>query len=153
MNRYIFLLLSIICMTMTSCLKSGLDDLPAFTDANITGAYFEYRYTVTGPSGLSELKTQTLSQTGAIDTTQLTVDMEVTVPAASGTFTETERDKVAVTNLCVRFNISNAASIEPVEGAPVLGISGNFSSPVKYKVIAADGKTSKIWTLTVILKK
>ncbi len=137
----------------TSCLKSGLDDLPAYTDANITNIYFEYRYqdpTSTWTDGSAKVKYVTLTVASkTIDNTANTATVTLTAPAASGTFTDTERAKVALTNIVCTTNVSTAASVKPLEGSPTLGVPGDFSSPRKYLITAADGKTTKTWTITV----
>ena len=72
----------------------------------------------------------------------------MTVPAASGAFTETIRGQVSLASLVGKFNISTAAAIEPVEGSPTLGIPGDFSAPRKYRVTAANG-ASQVWTVHI----
>lgn len=134
-------------------MKSGLDELPVYTDADITNIYFEYRYkdaATTWTDGSLVVKYVTLTlTTKTIDNTSNTVTVALSVPTASGTFTSAERAKVALTNIVGMTNVSTAAKIEPVEGASELGVPGDFSSPRKYKVTAADGKTTKTWTINV----
>ncbi len=155
MNRIKFIIVGVLLSLtiFTSCLKSGLYDLPAFTDANINNIYFEYRYqdpSSTWIDGTAIVKNVTLVVvTKNIDASANTVTVTVEVPAASGTFTTDERAKVALTNLVCTTDISTAAKIEPVNGAPLLGRPGDFSAPRNYLVTAADGKTSKTWTITV----
>ncbi len=152
MKRFAYLLLAVIIMGVTSCLKAGLDDLPAYEDANITDFYLEYRYQTT-QDGNTVTKFVRLTTDSKDISDQATVNITVSIPAADGTFTEAERAKVSLTNIIGYCYLSNAARIEPIEGASTLGTVGNFSAPVKYKVTAADGTTSKVWTVTVILVK
>jgi hypothetical protein len=136
----------------TSCLKAGLEDLPSFTDAEITNIYFEYRYQDPNDKwtdGSAKVKYVTLTVTKTIDNQANTVTATINVPSAGGSFTETERAKVALTNIVCTMNISTAASVKPADGAPTLGVPGDFSSPKKYIVTAADGTTNKTWTVTV----
>jgi len=151
--KYIFLGLMFGSLTLlTSCLKSGLEDLPVYTDCDITNIYFEYRYkdsTSLWIDGSPIVKYVTLVVTKTINTVANTVTVSLVVPAASGSFTVTERAKVALTNLVCSVNLSTAAKIEPIEGAPILGMPGDFSAPRKYLVTAADGVTTKTWTITV----
>jgi hypothetical protein len=154
MKRIKFIIAGVLFLSLfTSCLKAGLDELPAFTDADITNIYFEYRYqdpTALWTDGSAIVKYVTLVvATKTIDATNKTVNVTVTVPAASGAFTATERGKVALTNLVCRTNISTASKIEPLNGAPVLGTPGDFSAARTYLVTASDGVTSKTWTITV----
>lgn len=147
---------AILCICMTgfnSCIESGLDELPAYEDANITDVYFEYRYEVTRSDGVKDIKyIRMVNSKKEIDTNG-TIHMEISIPNADGTFTESERAKVGLNALTGYCYLSNSARIEPVDGAPRLGSVGDFSSAVKYKVTAADSKTSKLWTISVVLKK
>ncbi|MDE7236705.1 MAG: hypothetical protein K2N66_02660, partial [Paramuribaculum sp.] len=52
--------------------------------------------------------------------------------------------------LVVVLNISTAAVIEPLDGAPALGVPGDWSKPNKYQITAANGK-KKVWTVTLEL--
>lgn len=138
---------------LTSCLKAGLDELPTFTDADITNIYFEYRYqdpTDLWDDGSAKVKFVNLTVAPkTIDVAAATVTVGITVPAASGSFTAAERAKVALTNIICTANISTAAKVEPLEGAPRPGTPGDFSAPRKYQVTAADGITKKTWTITI----
>lgn len=137
---------------LTSCLKYGLDDLPVYSDCEITNIYFEYRYEdTTSPwiDGSPKVKFITLVVTKTIDAVANTVTVSINVPAVSATLPTAERAKVALTNIVCSMNLSTAAKIEPIEGAPILGIPGDFSGPRKYRVTAADGITTKTWTVTV----
>jgi hypothetical protein len=152
--RFIFAGLIYCSLTLlTSCLKSGLADLPVYTDCDITNIYFEYRYedpTALWIDGSPIVKYITLVvATKTIDAAANTVTVGINVPAASGTFTTAERAKVALTNIVCTMNISTAATIAPLEGAPKLGVPGDFSAIRKYLVTAADGKTTKTWTVTI----
>ena len=156
MNKIKFIIAGIFILSLTiftSCLKAGLGDLPAFTDADITNVYYEYRYqdpTDLWTDGTAKVKYITLTlATKTIDATAKTVSVALSVPAASGSFTTTERAKVALTNLVCMTSISTAAKIAPVSGAPILGGPGDFSAPRQYIVTAADGITAKTWTITV----
>ena len=80
----------------------------------------------------------------------MTVTCTITVPAVNGAFTREVRDKVALNNLNAYCTISTAATITPVGDTPVLGKIGDFSkSDMQYEVVAADGKTKKIWKLII----
>ena len=142
----IFLFISLI--SLSSCLESGLDELPAYDTAEITDVYFEYRYEVTRSDGVRDIKYLRMTNAKREINAAGAVTMEIRVPAASGTFTEEERAKVSLSNIVCYCYISTAANIEPIDGSPKLGTIGNFSSAVKYKVTAADGKTTKQWTIS-----
>lgn len=137
-----------ICLAFSSCLKSGLDDLPAFNDAEITDMKFEYRW-IEDVNGNDQLQVIQMNVENSFDTATGTVETKITVPEANTDFPEDVRQEVALTNLVGYADISLAAVITPIDGAPAFGGVGNFSStPIQYEVVAADG-TSKIWTITI----
>ena len=150
MKRFTYILLTVVMMGMTACLESGLEELPAFEDANITDFYFEYRYFVT-QNGFTSANFVRLTNVDRSITDQA-VNLTVSIPEAAGTFTEAERAKVNLSDIIGYCYLSTAATIESIEGAPQLGKPGNFTAPVKYKVTAADGKTSKTWTITATIQ-
>lgn len=139
------------CM-FTSCLKSGLEDLPSFDESKITDVKFEFRYKDVNDlwiDGEPIVKFVNLTvQNKVINAETGNISCTVRVPAASGAFTETIRGQVSLTSIVGKFNISTAAVIEPVEGSPTLGIPGDFSAPRKYRVTAANG-TSQVWTIHI----
>jgi hypothetical protein len=148
-----FLPVWILACMMTSCLTYGLEDIETFEETEITDVRFEFRYKDPASLGLDGepivkwinltiLERELNSEAGTIACT-------LQMPSASGSFTSDIRSQVSLSNLVGKFYLSTAARIEPVEGAPVLGVPGDFSAPRKYKVTAADGKTSKVWTITV----
>ena len=48
-----YVLLSFLCICLSSCLTAGLDDdLPVYTEAEVTAFNFEYRWTI--QEGISE---------------------------------------------------------------------------------------------------
>ena len=51
-------------------------------------------------------------------------------------------------NVVVAVTISTAATIKPINGAPKLGVPGDWSKDNQYEVTAADG-TKKTWTIVV----
>ena len=157
MKNKIFLIniILIACMAgFGSCLKSGLDDLPAHEDADITDCYLEYRFSYTRPADqgtqVRTVRMTTVNKT--IDAQASTVNVSVQTPGTDQYFTDEEKAKVSLANIAVYCYLSNTAKIEPLDGAPVLGTNGNYTSPVKYKVTAADGKTSKTWTISVTME-
>lgn len=147
-TKIIYLPILFISLFFTSCLKSGLDDIPTFKDAEITNFQFEYRW-MEVVNGNNQLKVQTLTTTSLVNATKDTISCAITVPAVSTTFVLATRDKVTQSNIVGSANISNAASIKPLSGAPVLGNVGDFTaSDMKYEVTAADG-TKKVWNLKI----
>ncbi len=147
----LFLMLVLIC---SSCLEANLPDLPAFEEANITDVKFDFRYKdptdkwINGEPVVKVVALTVNANTKVINTANATVTCTVTVPAANGPFTEEIRNTVSLTNIVGKFNLSTAAVIKPLDGAPTLGTPGDFSIPRKYEVTAANG-TKKVWTVHV----
>lgn len=144
-----YVMLFFACLTFSSCLKSGLEDLPSYEDADIKAFTFEYRWMV--KEGESEkLRVQKMDVDVNIDDTNTTVTCNITVPEVNGVFTSEIRDKVTLSNLNAYCTISTAATITPIGDTPVLGKIGDFSkSDMQYEVVAADGKTKKNWKLII----
>jgi hypothetical protein len=155
--NYKFLIFAIGALfSFTSCLKSGLEELPAFEDTEIANIFFEHRYLDPNEKwtdGSSVVQFQRLDVTKEIKTNEAasedSVIVTLSIPMASGSFTSEERQKVTLENIVCFMNISTAAKIAPLDGAPVLGKPGDFTSPRKYKITAADGITSRIWVIKV----
>lgn len=145
--KYILLLFA--CLSFSSCLESGLDDLPSYEEADIKAFTFEYRWMV--KEGTSEkLRVQKMSTDVDINIDNATVTCTITVPNVNGAFTQEIRDKVSLSNLNAYCTISTAATITPLGDAPVLGKIGDFSkSNMQYEVVAADGKNKKTWKLVI----
>lgn len=153
MKKYIYILIAIVATTMTSCLKSDLEDLPEFEENDITSVQrVEYRFIsedVSNASGQKIVKFVNLRVVSpSIDKDNKTATFQVTVPAANTSFTATEREKVSLSNLAVIVNLSTAARIFPIGDAPKLGAPGDWSKPNKYRVEAANGNVAE-WTIEV----
>lgn len=147
-----WLLLLTLLPLITACEKA---DLPAYNEAEISkvGAYYRYYTTdkdaITGEFIIAEKE---LDRTNKFNSESGEATAEFSIPGASGTFTEAERAKVSLNNLVVFFNVSTAARVTPIEGAPKLGAPADWTKEHKYKIMAADG-TTKVWTIKVSLKK
>lgn len=153
MNNMKVIIALIICIAgFTSCLQSNLEEQPAYTDADISDSFFEYRYDITRSDGVKEGKFVRLNNI-AKNINQNFIDITLEVPLANASFPSSERAKVSLTNIALYCYLSNAAKIEPINGAPKMGTIGDFSSPVTYRITAADGKTVKTWTITAKFNK
>lgn len=154
MKKIFIICVSIIMVTVgfSSCLESGLDDLETYSETKITAINFEYRWTVpenpNDPWAGEKLQVKTLTTKATI--TDGKIECTLTVPAASGTFSEEERAKVSLQNLNAYVTISPGATIKPNGTTPVLGKLGDFSQQnLSYTVIAADGKNKQDWALVI----
>lgn len=138
----------LLCIISNSCLKSGLDELPAFSDAEITSFKFEYRW-IDDSTENNQLQVIQLPTETMINTDDNIINCIITVPAANADFSASERENVTLSNIVGYTDISTAATIEPVGSAPTLGVVADYTADtMQYKVIAADD-SSKVWTLVI----
>lgn len=152
MKRYIYsLFTAIVAMfTLSGCLSHGLDELDTYDGADITGLQgIYYRYideSSTNPgSGEHKVCQVTLARAISIDKENCLVELLFQEPS---NFPADQLPYLSASNLVVVLNISTAATIEPIDGAPRLGVPGDWSKANQYKVTAANGD-SKIWTVTM----
>lgn len=147
----LFLLLAVV--SLSSCLNSGLEDLPEYSDADILSvSRVEYRYVsdeIAPSSGQQLVKNVSLGQSSNINKENSTLTINVNIP---DNFPAAERPNLSASALVVSLNISTAARIAPIEGSAVLGVPADWSKANKYIITAADG-TQKEWTITLVLKK
>ena len=131
---------------VSSCLKSGLDDLEAYNAAEITKLNCEYRW---WDEAKDQMAVKTLNIEKQISQDDNLITCKLTVPAAGGSFTDAVRQNVSLSNLIAYMDLSTAARITPLNGAPKLGNPGDFSAKeFKYQVTAADG-TKREWTIKI----
>ena len=149
----IILAMLVMALSFSSCLESDLKDLPTFDGNDITAGYAWYRYkgdNKLNASGEQQVIQKQLQRTGqVIDNEAATCALQFKVPT---NFSDAEKNGVNINNIVVAVEISTAAVMTPVEGSPKLGVPADWSTPHKYSVKAADGKT-KIWTVSVTLTK
>ncbi|TKG94980.1 DUF4361 domain-containing protein [Puteibacter caeruleilacunae] len=148
MKRLIYLLF-FATITMTSCIDAGLDDLPIYDEAEITDFDLEHRYVTTNANGVERMTVVTLNADVEISEETNTVTVTASIPAPTTQFTQDERRKITLESITAYAKVSPAAKMEPIDGAPVLGKPGDFSVERSYRVTAADGKTSKVWTIKI----
>lgn len=147
--KNIIYICSVLLLALTSCVSSGLDELPVYNEAEITNFNLEHRFLVPNTNGIQRMEVVTLGGTVTIDAATATITATPTIPAPSSTFTQNERRNVSLEKIIAYTKLSPAAKIIPLEGASALGAPGNFTAERKYMVTAADGKTSKVWTIKV----
>ncbi|WP_423126967.1 DUF5018-related domain-containing protein [Gaoshiqia sp. Z1-71] len=135
-----------------------MDELPAFEEAEMTDINFEYRYEdlndkwIDGSNTVKFVKlgiVKEIKKAGENGNVSDSIIVSLSIPAPSGSFTREERQKISLTSLVAYVYLSTAAKVEPVDNSPVFGVPGDYTQIRKYKVTAADGKTSKIWTIRV----
>ncbi len=157
MKPHIFIIfLSMLC---ASCIESGLDKIEDFSNAELVNLRFEHRFVykqasaVPGAPPIEQLAVVSLPTTVTKDNSR--IHCRITVPAAGspGFFTAAERENVTLSAIICLANISTAATIKPVGGAPLFGKLGDFSASRRYVVTAADGLTTKEYEIECTLIK
>ena len=143
----------VMALSCTACLESNFEELDTYDGNDITAGYAWYRYkgdNKLNASGEQQVIQKQLQRTGqVIDNEAATCALQFKVPT---NFSDAEKNGVNINNIVVAVEISTAAVMTPVEGSPKLGVPADWSTPHKYSVKAADGKT-KIWTVSVTLTK
>ncbi len=125
----IFMLSSVIGFIFSSCLKS---DLPQIKDSdlkNITDFIYFYKYqdTTIVNAGTPNAQTNVSVKTLTLNITKtISNDTVYVTPTFSASFPLKEKVKVSLTHINATATIPNAASIEPLNGAPVLGLRSNW---------------------------
>lgn len=142
-----FLLLFLLMISATSCLKSGLDELETYDQNEITNVRFEYRWWDEADKRLRVVEMNVDKQ---IDKKSRTITCTIQVPVASTTFTSAIRENVSLSNLAMNVDISTAARIKPMGNAPVLGNPADFSAKdFSYQVVAANGDGAD-WNIQIV---
>ena len=132
--------------TVSSFMKSRQYDLYSYNEAEITNLNFEYRW---WDEAKDQMAVKTLNIEKQISKDDNLITCKLTVPTASGSFTDAVRQNVSLSNLIAYIDLSTAARIMPLNGAPKLGSPGDFSAKeFKYQVTAADG-TKREWTIKI----
>ena len=154
MKRFFNIVTALLLVVMaTSCLDSNLESLDTYEGNDITGVsgvYHRYYGTDIIP-GSGEVKVHQVSLNyGAfkVNKEENSCTFECSLPS---NFPAAERPNFRMSNVVVILNISTAAVIKPIEGAPVLGKPGDWSKPNKYEVMAANGE-KKIWIVEAVEK-
>lgn len=151
-NKIFFTVLGLaLSVIFTSCLKNNTESLNLFSGNNISDvAGVWYRYITKEPSGREILQKIELDGiTKTIDTTKKLVTIKVS-PSANiiKSIPEAARAELSLKNMAVVITLPTAARIFPLEGAPALGVNGDWSKENKYTVRAANGN-STTWTISV----
>lgn len=138
-----------IAVSFSSCLKSNLPAYPLFSGDYITNVYLEYRYE-SGQTydGQPVVAYQRLTVNQTIDSANNTISLAVTVPQASGSFSDSIRKSVSQSELWPYFDISTAATMSSMGTTPKPGFSTDFTKPQTYQVTAANGN-KRTWTVII----
>ena len=128
---YNYLVLLLLIVINTSCLKAGLDDLETYNQNDITNIRFEYRWW--DESG-KRLRVIEMGTEKTIDNNAKEIVCSIKVPDATQTFTTEIRNQVSLSTLAINVDASSSARISPVGGAarplpPVTRSKGRTASP------------------------
>lgn len=148
MKKFLYIIAAIfMAIIPTSCLQSGLEHLDEFSGCDITNGNVHWRYygTEKNPaSGEPVVKQVYLAASRSQD-----VENRIyTIRYTTKNIPEAERANFTEAKAVVALTISTAATIKPINGAPNLGVPGDWTKDNQYEVTAADG-TKKIWTVVV----
>ena len=148
MKKYLYLIAAMFMAVLsTSCLESGLDELDEYSGCDITNGNVYWRYYGDGKipaSGEQQVKQVYL----AASRTQDVENCVYTIRYVTSNIPEAERGNFTESKAVVAVTISTAATIKPINGAPKLGVPGDWTKDNQYEVTAADG-TKKVWTIVV----
>lgn len=144
MKKNIFFMMIGCMLLLTSCLKSGLDDIENSDLCAISSITMEYRWISQNANGYDQLSRQQMTLSKNTPDENNEIRFTVTVPAINSSFPKAVRDHVELDGLYMIAVISPAAKIQPLDGAPKLGVPGNFEigKDYQYEVIAANGKSA-----------
>jgi uncharacterized protein DUF5018/uncharacterized protein DUF4361 len=153
MKKYSFqlLMVSVISLLMTSCLKRDLPEMKSSSLNNISDFNLIYKYldTVIDNAGTAKENTRILVKTVQLNKVRtISSDTVYIAPSFPAGFPRKEKAKVTLSNIVGYANIPDAAIISPVSSAPELGKPGNYAAPVRYEVTAANG-SKKSWVIAV----
>jgi hypothetical protein len=137
---------------LDSC-RMGLDELPVFEEAELINFWFEHReiVTKTNPDG-STYETVVFTDLKSACTFQITSENENSADCRVTIDDSKVSKTINLTSIVGKATISTAATIQPTNSSPVLGIPGNFSNQVSYLVTAADNVTEKNYNITVVIQ-
>lgn len=144
MKKNIFFMMIGCMLLLTSCLKSGLDDIENSDLCAISSITMEYRWISQNANGYDQLSRQQMTLSKNTPDENNEIRFTVSVPVISSSFPKSVRDHVELDGLYMIAVISSAAKIQPLNGAPKLGLPGEFEigKDYQYEVIAANGKSA-----------
>ena len=145
-NKLYIITILMITALFSSCLKSGLEELPAYDEADIKTFKFEYRWF---DSDKGQLRIQALNTKATVNKDDATISCEIVVPATKDAFTAAIRSEVTLQKLVGFCNISTAATISPAGNAPKLGAVADWSAKDYDYVVKAANGDEKQWKIII----
>lgn len=158
-NKYaILVMMAMLSMLASSCLKKDLPDYPLFDGNSITVVNAEHRFKsrIKTMYGEPIVVMKGLTVSSQVDEANAVINVSVTVPAAEtgngADFTAEEKANVKQNALWFYYTISTAATLAPLDGTAKPGDPADATKPLKYRVTAANGKT-RDWVINVVTFK
>ena len=153
-QAYIYITI-VLVGSLSSCLKAGLpktsnSSLDVMTSFNYEYRWLDTTYILPGTPQADTSITVNVVQLG--NTVVISNDTVYTSPSYPSNLPVSEVPNVSLTHVWGYANIPDAATIVPLDGAPVLGAPGDFSKPVSYTITAADGSTATWVVVTAPLQ-
>lgn len=150
MKKYNILLITLLSILFTSCLKDGLEIGELSTECDVTNVKFEHRWVIENSQipGMAELRFKEMSVAKIIDKERCTIDVTITVPKVDANYPEEQRNATVLSNIACSFEVSRAASVKPLGASPTLGKLGDYTQERTYRVTSASGEY-KDWVLKV----
>ena len=144
MKKNIFFMMIGCMLLFTSCLKSGLDGIENSGLCAISSITMEYRWITQNANGYDQLSRQQMTLSNNTPDENNEIRLTVSVPVINSSFPKAVRDHVELDGLYLIAVISPAAKIQPLDGAPKLGLPGKFEigKDYQYEVIAANGESA-----------
>jgi len=138
-------------VVLSSCLKHDLPKYPLSGLDYIDKVYFQYRWLDSNnvSNGQPVVAVENLTVTQTIDSADNVINVQIVVPPASGDFDAYQRSQVTLDSIWAYADVSPAATVTPMDGAPEFAYQGNYAVPTKYRVTAANPDSSRVWTINV----
>lgn len=151
--RYLFLLI-LLAVSLSSCLKSGLPSAKNSSLNVMTSFNYEYRwsdtsYTLPGTPQADTTITVQMVQLG--NSVTISNDTVYTYPSYPGNLPAAQTSHVTLAHIWAYASIPDASIIRPLNSSPELGVPGDFTKPVSYQIIAADGSKASWVVITAPL--
>ncbi|MEN6456700.1 MAG: hypothetical protein ABFD10_20780 [Prolixibacteraceae bacterium] len=149
MKTYKMIILLLLGSLFISSCRMGLDDLASNEECDIIDFNFEKRVLIKEERIVRDADGNEIKYT--VDRVEFTPDLKAVIDVNKDQNRVDIHVKTIadISNMAGYAVISPGARIEPVDGAPVLGVLGDFSATRKYKVTAANEIDSKIWEVNV----
>ena len=149
-----FILLTMCIASLTSCLKKDLPGIKSSNQNNLTGFYLEYKWQDTTYIAPGTPNTDTSNVVSSVQFTDanspqiISNDTLYAYPLFPSNLPLAQKLKVTLNHAIGFADIPDGAVVKPLNGAPELGIPGDYTKPASYEITAADG-TKSTWVIVI----